>query len=307
MPAPNPTPKRPRSKPAFSAPKSAPSGPKHRAKKRLGQNFLVDMTVVDRIVEAAELGPEDQVLEIGPGQGVLTRALAAKAGKVVCVELDQSLAPFLSELQFEHPNVTVVWGDFLKTPWESLPFDFAKPIKVVANIPYYITTPILMALLQADRLAKEPFTAVKPLAERILLMIQKEVADRLLAAPGSKTYGSLTIASQYASAVERVVPVPARAFRPRPQVDSAVVRLFPRSSAPVETIETTLLFKLVRAGFNQRRKTLLNSLAAGGWTKPALHEAAAKAGIDLERRPESLALEEFARLADALALAPAEP
>ncbi|MNS04805.1 Ribosomal RNA small subunit methyltransferase A [compost metagenome] len=278
----------------------APKPPRHRAKHRLGQNFLKDQTVIDKIVEAAELSGSDQVLEIGPGLGVLTEALAPNAGKLVAVELDRALAEHLAPIEAEFPQLSIVWQDFMKTEWEALGFDLAQPIKVVANIPYYITTPILMKLLQADRLEKEALSGVPPLAERILLMVQYEVAKRLTAKPGNKDFGSLTLIAQYAAEVSIVTKVPAGAFRPRPQVDSAVVMLKPRHVAPVEVTKAAVMFRLIRMAFQQRRKTLLNGLQATGIPKAALEATAKRLGFDLGRRAETLALQEWATLANAL-------
>ncbi|HEY9723525.1 MAG TPA: 16S rRNA (adenine(1518)-N(6)/adenine(1519)-N(6))-dimethyltransferase RsmA, partial [Oscillatoriaceae cyanobacterium] len=256
---------------------------------------------IAKILDAAELGPEDQVLEIGPGLGVLTRELAAQAGKVVAVELDRALEPHLAPLLEAHPSLALVWGDFLKTPWAELPFDASKPVKVVANIPYYITTPILLRLLQAERLEREPLADVPPLAERILLMVQWEVAKRLTASPGTKDFGSLTIMAQYAAEVSIVTKVPAGAFRPRPEVDSAVVMLRPRHTPPVEVRDAKVLFRVVRTVFQQRRKTLQNGLLSAGFPRETIQAASQALGLDLGRRAETLSLQEFAALADALA------
>lgn len=279
---------------------AAPKPARHRAKHRLGQNFLKDQTVIDKIVEAAGLSKDDQVLEIGPGLGVLTEAIAPHAGKLVAVELDRALQEHLAPLEAEFSNLTIIWQDFMKTEWASLPFEADKPIKVVANIPYYITTPILMKLVQADRLEKEPLVDVPPIAERILLMVQWEVAKRLTARPGNKDFGSLTLIAQYAAEVSVVTKVPAGAFRPRPAVDSAVVMLKPRSVPPVAVTKVPVMFRLIRAAFQQRRKTLLNSLQTSGIPKAELEAAAKRLGLDLGRRAETLSLQEYANLANAL-------
>lgn len=276
------------------------NAPRHRAKKRLGQNFLHDRSVIDKIVAAAELGPADQVLEIGPGMGVLTAPLAERAGRVVAVELDRALEPHLAPLLVAHPTLAIVWADFLKTPWATLPFDFDKPVKVVANIPYYITTPILLRLLQAERLEREALAEVPPLAERILLMVQWEVAKRLTASPGNKDFGSLTLMAQYAAEVSIVTKVPAGAFRPRPEVDSAVVMLRPRRMPPVEVRSARMLFRIIRTVFQQRRKTLQNGLLSAGFAREAIQAASQALGLDMGRRAETLSLAEFAALADAL-------
>lgn len=283
------------------APRPAPPKPKHRPKKRLGQNFLRDASVIAKIIEAAELSPDDQVLEIGPGRGVLTSELAPRAGKVVAVELDRHLKEdFLDPLEQAHESLAVIYQDFLKTPWEELPFEAGKPVKVVANIPYYITTPILMKLLQAPRVEKEPLSDVTPRAERILLMVQWEVAKRLTAPPGNKDFGSLSLFAQYAAEVSVVTKVPAGAFRPVPEVDSAVVKLVPRRTPPVEVKTPAVLFRIIRGAFQQRRKTLQNGLMGAGFLREDLATAAQATGIDLGRRAESLSLAEFAALANAL-------
>lgn len=266
-----------------------------RHKKHLGQNFLIDPRVPGAIAEAAELALCDRVLEIGPGEGVLTRELASRAGQVVAVEVDTRLASKLEALQAQFMNLRIVWADFLQTSFPELGLE-EDGCKVVANIPYYITTPILMKLLHADHLERHGIDAQQPRPERILLMVQEEVADRILAAPGSKDYGSLSIICQYAAEVSRVLAVPRSAFKPRPQVDSAVIMLRPRSTPPVDTPEPARFFKLVRAAFQQRRKTLLNALAAAGYEKPRLLEAMEGVGIDPGRRGETLSLGEFAQL-----------
>lgn len=274
---------------------------RHRPRHRLGQNFLRDNRVRDQIVAAAELHPHDQVLEIGPGRGFLTGALIeANPASVVGVEIDRGLTPFLDILTTLHPNFRVVWGDFLKTPWESLDLSGEAPVKVVANIPYYITTPILLSLLQADRLAKEPLTSVSPLAERIILMVQWEVAQRLMAPPGGKDYGSLTLIARYAAEVSLVTRVPASAFKPRPEVDSAVVMLKPRSEPPFPVSDEAVLSRVIRGSFQQRRKTLQNGLLAAGFLREHLQIAATEMGLDLGRRAETLSLEEFTDLANRL-------
>lgn len=270
-----------------------------RAKKRLGQNFLVDPRIPAAIAEAAELSPTDRVLEIGPGQGALTRELAREAGELVAVEIDQRLTPTLEALQRELPNLRVVWGDFMQTSMEDLGLAEAG-LKVVANIPYYITTPILLKLLHADELARKPLADVGPRPERIILMIQQEVADRLLASPGNKDYGSLSVVAQYAAEVSRVIRVPRTAFAPRPQVDSMVVMLKPRAEAPVDVPNPSLFFRVVRGSFGQRRKTLLNALKGAGFPAETLKAAFERMGLDSNRRGETLSLEEFAALARAL-------
>lgn len=269
---------------------------KFRTKKRLGQNFLIDANVPIAIAEAAELSASDQVLEIGPGQGVLTRQLAKRAGAVVAVELDTRLEKDLAALQEEAPNLRVVFGDFLQVAFAELGLDEGQA-KVVANIPYYITSPILLKLLHGDELERLPFEQVGPRPQRILLMVQEEVAARLMAKPGCKDYGSLTILAQYAAEISSVIKVPRTAFRPKPEVDSRVIMLVPRAKPPVDVADPKRYFKLVRAAFAQRRKTLLNALQAAGFERATLEKALAEAEIDPMRRGETLSLEDFARLA----------
>jgi dimethyladenosine transferase len=269
-----------------------------RAKKRFGQNFLVDRRVLDAIVDAADLSAEDRVLEIGPGQGVLTRELSQNAGKVVAVELDRDLAPILEPLEREFSNLHIVWKDFLKVSWEDLGLP-ETGTKVVANIPYYITTPILLKLLHEEELTTKPFSELTGRVSDILLMVQAEVADRLNAKPGTKDYGSITVLVQYAATVETVVKAPRSSFKPAPKVDSKVIRLRPRATPIVDVAEPKVFFRVVRAAFNQRRKTLLNALSMS-FDKDRLREAEAATGISLTRRGETLTLDEFATLANAL-------
>lgn len=264
-------------------------------KKSLGQHFLTDQHVLDKMMKAAELDSRTGVLEIGPGVGALTERLASEAGRVVAVELDGRLVPVLKELFADQPHVSVIHGDVMKVDLAALIRDElgAEPRpSVVANLPYYVTTPILMRLLE-ERL---------PLSH-IVVMIQKEVAERLTAEPGSKTYGSITVTARYYTDPEWVCRVPAHVFIPRPQVDSAVVRLKVRSRPPVEVSQERLLFRVIRAAFNQRRKTLPNALTpllTAGQNKEVLIDALEAAGIDPRRRGETLSLEEFARLTNQL-------
>jgi 16S rRNA (adenine1518-N6/adenine1519-N6)-dimethyltransferase len=274
--------------------------PKHRPKKRLGQNFLHDRDVLQAILEAAELGPEDQVLEIGPGRGALTEVLAPHAGKIVAVEIDRGLQNYLARLSDAYPQLEVRFADFMKVDWADLGFDPAKPVKVVANIPYYITTPILMKLLQATRLEREPLVDVTPHAERILLMVQWEVAKRMTAPPGNKDYGSLSLITQYAADVSLVVKVPGTSFFPVPEVDSAVVMLKPRKVPSVQVDDIPRMFRAIRGSFQQRRKTLQNGLLSAGFTREQLVRAAGELKLDMGRRAETLSLAEFAALANAL-------
>ena len=269
-----------------------------RAKKRFGQNFLTDRRILQAIVEAADLSPEDRVLEIGPGQGVLTRELVRHAGNVVAVEIDRDLVPVLAPLEQEFPSLHVVWNDFLKVSWEDLGLP-ETGTKVVANIPYYITTPILLKLLHEEELTTKPFAELTGRVSDILLMVQAEVADRLCARPGTKDYGSITVLVQYAATVETVVKVPRSAFKPAPNVDSKVIRLRPRATPIVDVTDPRVFFRVVRAAFNQRRKTLLNALSMS-FDKDRLRAAEAATGLSMTRRGETLGLDEFATLANAL-------
>jgi 16S rRNA (adenine1518-N6/adenine1519-N6)-dimethyltransferase len=262
-------------------------------RRALGQHLLIDRNVLSRIVAAADLSPEDHVVEIGPGIGTLTRELSAAAGQVTAVELDTRLLPILREVLEDRPNATVIHADFLKL---SLASFFAercggRRCKVVANLPYYITSPAITALLEQ-----------RTYLERIVLMVQREVAERLSAPPGSEDYGSLTVFVQWHATVETVARVSRRVFLPPPRVDSAVVRLMPRTLPPAPVADEARLFDVVHAAFQKRRKTLLNALAtfpALGLTREAAAAALARAGIDASRRGETLSLPEFAALANA--------
>lgn len=266
-----------------------------RLKKSLGQHFLTDPRILDQMIEAAGLDPEAGVLEIGPGIGALTERLAMAAGQVVAVELDDRLIPVLSSLFSEQPHVHILHGDVMNLDLTRLLRDYlgdCHRISVVANLPYYVTTPILMRLLEE----KLPL-------DRIVIMIQKEVAERLTASPGSKAYGSITVAARYYAETEWVTKVPAHVFVPRPQVDSAVIQLKIREQPPVEVRDEALLFRVIRAAFGQRRKTLLNALSTGavlGQEKAILSRVLLEAGIDPKRRGETLSLEEFAFLSNRL-------
>lgn len=272
-----------------------------RAKRRLGQNFLLDSGILARLAEAAELSPADTVLEIGPGTGNLTRELARRAGAVIAVEVDRELAPLLNETIAGFNNVHLVWGDFLAQDlmclWELAPPGPGGARKVAANLPYYITSPILVKLLTGQG---APALAV--------LLVQQEVAERLLAAPGTRAYGSLSVLAQFYTVPELVLKVPPRAFFPPPEVSSAAVRLRLRSNPPVEVQDAALFFQVVRAAFGQRRKTLINALLGGlKWEDKGTLAAALKAaGIDPARRGETLSLEEFAALTHAVRSAQAD-
>lgn len=264
-------------------------------KKSLGQNFLIDMNIMNRIVGAAELDERTGALEIGPGIGALTEQLARQAGVVAAVEIDQRLIPILGEVMEPYPNVSVVHGDVLKVDLQQLfteKFSSMDKVSVVANLPYYVTTPIMMKLLE-ERL---------PL-KNIVVMIQKEVAERMAAKPGGKDFGSLSIAVQYYSEPDIVCTVPGTVFIPQPNVDSAVIRLKVREKPPVEVQDEQRFFEVVQASFTQRRKTLWNNLKsryAGDLGVEALQAALAEAGIEPSRRGETLSLEEYAKLSDAV-------
>lgn len=272
-----------------------PRGPKpvtghhHRAKRSLGQNFLVDQNIQRRIVEAIAPGPDDEVLEIGPGQGALTRHLAASAGRLVLVELDNHLAARLTEEFAASPHVEVVHADVLDVPLERVSRDPAA-LKVIGNIPYNITTPIIFALLER-----------RPRPREIVLMVQREVADRILAPPGSKTYGALAVGVQSVADAERVLNVGKNAFRPVPDVESAVVRITPHAPPRLTPEQEERLRRLTRAAFGQRRKQFQRILRdAYALTPERIAELEAQTGFDLNARPETFSPADFIRLADAL-------
>ena len=265
------------------------------AKKKLGQHFLVDGHVLGKILAAADVGADDVVLEIGPGIGSMTQALAANAGHVIAVELDKSLVPVLEEL-FAGEPVTVVQGDILRMDLAELLNTWCSPparAKVVANLPYYITTPVIFYLLESGL----PF-------ESITVMIQKEVAQRMAASPGNKDYGSLTLAVQYHADVEIAANVPVNCFMPRPAVDSAVVclRLLPK---PRVESDKDMLFKVIHAAFGKRRKTLLNALSSSEHFvflgKTDVARLLERAGVDSQTRGETLNIFQFAKIAEVMA------
>lgn len=264
-------------------------------KKSLGQNFLIDQNILGKIVGAAELDKSKGALEIGPGIGALTEKLAQQAGRVAAVEIDQRLLPILEEVLEPYPQVHVIHGDVLKLDLHALfasEFKACEKVSVVANLPYYVTTPILMKLLEAGL----------PL-ENIVVMIQKEVAERMAAGPGGKEYGSLSIAVQYYSEPELVCIVPHSVFIPQPNVESAVIRLKVRSAPPVAVAEEAFFFEVVQAAFAQRRKTISNNLKSRffpGEGRERLESLLAEAGIEPARRAETLSLEEFAKLSNTL-------
>ena len=259
--------------------------------KKLGQNFLVNPSVCPRMAEACGAAPQTGVLEIGPGIGVLTRELAQRAGQVVAIELDDRLPPVLAETLAGCDNVTIVQGDCLKLDLHRLLQEHfgSRPVAVCANLPYYITSPIIMALLES----RLPVT-------NITVMVQKEAAQRLCAAPGTREAGAVTLAVQYYAQAERLFDVSRGSFLPAPNVDSSVIRLTVRPQPPCRVQDERLLFRLIRAGFGQRRKTLPNALDAAGFDKPTLAAALSAANIPLTARAEQLTLPQFAALADAL-------
>lgn len=262
--------------------------------KKFGQNFLIDTTVLDRIISSAEITKEDCVLEIGPGIGTMTQYLAEHAGSVVAVEIDKALIPILEETLQDYDNVTVINDDILKVDINRLVEEKngGRPIKVVANLPYYITTPIIMGL----------FESRVPL-KSITIMVQKEVADRMQVGPGTKDYGALSLAVQYYAKPEIVANVPPNCFIPRPNVGSAVIRLTSYEEPPVQVKDEKKMFALIRASFNQRRKTLVNGLGNAGLpgiTKESAAAALAQMGLSPTVRGEALTLEQFARLSDLL-------
>ncbi len=261
--------------------------------KRFGQNFLIDEHVLDKIVKAAELGPEDCVVEIGPGIGTMTQALSEHAGKVFAIEIDDKLIPILQDTLSECSNVTVIHDDCLKVDLKALSEEQCggRPFKVVANLPYYITTPIIMSLLEGD-------TPV----ESITVMVQKEVAERMAAGPGGKDYGALSLAVQYYAETYLAANVPQNCFMPRPDVSSAVIRLKKRTVPPVSVQDEKKMFELIRASFTQRRKTLLNGIrnTLPQYGKEHILEALEKAGLPENVRGEMLTLSQFAALSDLL-------
>lgn len=257
--------------------------------KSLGQNFLTDKNIIDEIVDGAGIEPDDTVLEIGPGIGVITYEAAQLAKKVVAVEIDKSLLPILAETLSEYENVKVINEDILKLDINKLIEDEGmENVKIMGNLPYYITTPIIMKILEEG---------VK--ASSITIMMQKEVADRIKAGPGTKAYGALSVAVQYYCTVDKVASVPRSVFVPQPNVDSVVLRLNIRSEKAVKLDNEKLFFDCVKAGFGQRRKTLLNSLQkVNGVDKNIVMQSLASAGIEESRRAETLTIEEFALIAN---------
>lgn len=262
--------------------------------KKFGQNFLIDTHVLEKIVEAAQITDQDLVLEIGPGIGTMTQYLAEKARKVVAVEIDRNLIPILEDTLSAYDNVSIINEDILKVDIARLAQEEneGRPIKVVANLPYYITTPIIMGLLEGR----------VPL-QSIVVMVQKEVADRMQEGPGSKEYGALSLAVQYYAAPVIVANVPPNCFMPRPNVGSAVIRLDCYDKPPVEVKDEKHMFALIRASFNQRRKTLVNGLSNGmspSVSKEQVTQALEQMGLPATIRGEALSLAQFAALSNLL-------
>ena len=256
--------------------------------KELGQNFLIKRGIVDEIVHAAELTPGEPVLEVGPGIGTLTQGLAQSGADVTAIELDRRLLEVLDTTLASYDNVRIVHGDVLKLDVPTIMNH--KPFKVVANLPYYITTPIIMSLLES----KLPI-------ERLVVMVQKEVALRMVAKPGTKDYGALSVAVQYYTEPDIVLDVPPKSFLPAPAVTSSVIRCVLRDKPPVDVIDEKLFFRVVKAGFAQRRKTFSNTMKTTGLSKDRIEELLAKANIDGQRRGETFTLQEFADVANAWA------
>lgn len=262
--------------------------------KKFGQNFLIDSNILENIISAAGITKDDFVLEIGPGIGTMTQYLCEAARQVVAVEIDKMLIPILEETLSEYDNVEVINKDVLKVDIKSLAEEKnnGRPIKVVANLPYYITTPIIMGLFESD----------VPI-ESITIMVQKEVADRMQTGPGSKEYGALSLAVQYYAQAEVVLNVSSNCFMPRPNVDSAVIKLTKHKMPTVDVLDEDLMFKLIRASFNQRRKTLVNGLKNSSeldFSKEQIIEAIESIGKNENIRGEKLTLSEFAMLSNYL-------
>lgn len=270
--------------------------------KKFGQNFLIDANIVNKIIKLSEITRDDCVVEIGPGIGTMTQYLAENAGQVIAVEVDKNLIPILGDTLKEYSNVTVINEDILKVDIRQIveKYNGGKPIKVVANLPYYITTPIIMGLFESEA----------PLSS-ITVMVQKEVAQRMQVGPGTKDYGALSLAVQYYARPEIVLNVPAACFMPRPGVGSAVIRLQKHEIPPVAVQNEKKMFSLIRAAFNQRRKTLANALSNGFTYKDDARKtvtvsrqevcgALREMGVGESIRGEALTLEQFARLSDLL-------
>lgn len=261
--------------------------------KKFGQNFLIDTHVLEKIIDASEITKDDCVLEIGPGIGTMTQYLAESAREVIAVEIDKALIPILGDTLKEYDNVTIINDDILKVDINRIVQEKnnGQPIKVVANLPYYITTPIIMGLFESHVPLKS-----------ITIMVQKEVADRMQVGPGTKDYGALSLAVQYYAKPEIVANVPPNCFIPRPNVGSAVIRLTRYEEPPVKADDERFMFNLIRASFNQRRKTLVNGLQNGGLglSKEKILDALEEMNLPATIRGEALTLEQFAQLSNIL-------
>ena len=262
--------------------------------KKFGQNFLIDGNIIDKIIDAAHITKDDMVIEVGPGIGTMSQYLCERAGKVLVVEIDKKLIPILEGTLSEYSNVTILNQDILKVNLQEIIRDMNqnRPVKIVANLPYYITTPIVMGILEGDI----PFSS-------ITVMVQKEVADRMQVGPGTKDYGALSLAVQYYAKAEIIAYVPNTCFIPKPNVDSAVIRLTKLEKKPVNINNEKLMFRIIRASFNQRRKTLINSLNNSpeiNFSKEDIIEAISQSEFNPNVRGEALTLEQFADLANTL-------
>ena len=294
------------------------------ARKRFGQNFLTDPHVLDKIIDAAGVSKEDFVLEIGPGLGTMTRVLAECAGRVLAVEIDYDLVDILErEIVPLYDNLEIIEGDILKQDVRAIADEYnnGRPIKVVANLPYYITTPIIMELLEkcsglsssncesvkAENTHSDDIVNSSRIIESITVMVQKEVADRMLAALGDKNCGAITYAINYYSKPYLAANVPPNCFKPRPKVHSSVIRLDILSESPVKTSDETLMFKLIRAAFSQRRKTLLNAISNSAeldFSKSEVSTALTEAGLDPAVRGEKLTLLDYSTLSEIMSSHP---
>ena len=265
-----------------------------KANKRLGQNFLIDQNVLDTIAQEGEITKDDLVIEIGPGLGVLTAELCKKAGRVVAIELDRRFIDILEDVLSEYNNYKIIQGDILNIDLKGLvkEFNHQGDIKVIANLPYYITTPVIFKLLEEELGIKS-----------IVIMVQKEVAQRITASPGGKEYGALTIAVAYYGDANIVLHVPSCSFIPKPEVDSSVIKIEIHNNPVIDVVDKKLFFKVVRASFTQRRKTILNSIANSGLfgeNKSDIKSILDSVGIKENQRPEELSIHDFARLVNKL-------
>lgn len=265
--------------------------------KSLGQNFITDYGVIEKIITGSGISEDDLVIEIGPGIGVLTAEAADYAAHVIAIEIDKRLIPVLGETLAQYDNIEILNNDILKTDLNALIEQsrekglFSGKVRIIGNLPYYITTPIVMSLLESG---------VK--ADSITVMMQKEVADRIKSEPGGRIYGAVSVAVQYYCTVEQIAKVPRGVFIPQPKVDSAVLKLSPRTEKPVELIDEKAFFSCIRSGFGQRRKTLLNSLTGlRGLSKDEIRDVLQSAGIEPSRRAETLDMKEFAAIANVVA------